>query len=468
MAKKWSELLESVLIESVAAEGKAIAHINGKVLFVSNVIPGDIADIQVLRSRRGYMEGKLIRLVKPSKDRQVPFCSHSGVCGGCKWQLLPYYLQLQYKEQQVVDQLTRIGKLKLPEVSPIIGSEKTVCYRNKLEFTFSENRWIEQEKESFELSGKERLGLGFHISGLFDKVLDIKRCYLQREPSNELRLFIKEFAIVHGLSFFNLREQTGFLRNIQVRTTSLGENMLTVVFHHDDPDNINFLLNAIRERFPALTSINYIINGKRNDSISDLPVFNFSGGDAIYEEMDGLRFRIGPKSFFQTNTEQACRMYRIARDFAGLTGKEVVYDLYTGTGTIALFVSSLAKKVIGIEYVDEAIADAWINARENKIDNCTFFAGDMKDILNEDFIAGNGKPDVIILDPPRAGIHPDVAKVIVKAMPRRIVYISCNPASQARDISLLSDHYKITAVQPVDMFPHTHHLENIVRLELVN
>ncbi|MDD2424514.1 MAG: 23S rRNA (uracil(1939)-C(5))-methyltransferase RlmD [Bacteroidales bacterium] len=465
MVKKTPQILESVKIESVASEGKAIAHINGKVLFVTNAIPGDVADIRILRSRKGYMEGKILRFSELSPDRTEPVCSHFGVCGGCKWQMLPYRLQLKFKEQQVIDQLKRIGRLDLPEISPILGSEKIYEYRNKLEFTFSANRWIEKYSEAENIEDEQRKALGFHISGMFDKVLDIKKCYLQPEPSNEVRLFIKEFALANGLTFFNLREQTGFLRNIQFRNSSIGQTMVTVVFYYEDKEKISLLLDAVRLKFIELTSINYIINDKKNDSISDLPVINYSGADAIDEDMDGLKFRIGPKSFFQTNTSQSLKMYRIAKEFAGLTGNETVYDLYTGTGTIALFMASGAKKVIGIEYVPEAIEDALFNAENNGIKNARFFAGDMKDILKPSFIEDNGIPDVLILDPPRAGIHPDVAKVIVEANPSIIVYISCNPATQARDLAMMSHQYRITNVQPLDMFPHTHHLENIVRLE---
>ena len=466
MKQKVPQTIESVKIESIASEGKAIAHINGKVLFVANAVPGDVADIQIVRSKKDYMEGKIIKFKELSKNRVEPFCSHFGICGGCKWQMLPYPLQLESKEQQVTDQLTRIGKLNLPEISPIIGSEKTTEYRNKLEFTFSDSRWLEQLPEDKEFPANEP-GLGFHISGFFDKVLDIKKCHLQREPSNKIRLFVKEFALANDMTFFNLREQTGFLRNLTIRSSSIGENMLTVVFYYKEIQKIELLLNAVIERFPELTSINYIINEKRNDTVFDLPVYHYWGRDSIFEEMDGLKFKIGPKSFFQTNSDQARRMYSIARDFAGLTGKEIVYDLYTGTGTIALFVASLAKKVIGIEYIQEAIDDAVINSKINGIENCHFFAGDMRNVLNPEFIEKNGEPDVIILDPPRAGIHPDVAKVIIDIKPAIIVYISCNPASQARDLAKMSQDYRITNVQPLDMFPHTHHLENIVRLERV-
>jgi len=466
MRRKEREVLENVKIEAIAAEGKAIAHINGKVLFVPFAIPGDIVNILVTRKKSGYMEGSVLSITTPSPDRKTPFCSHYGTCGGCKWQPLPYPLQLKFKEQQVVDQLTRIGKLELPAISPILGSEKTEFYRNKLEYTFSKKRWIESKDEMVNLSDKDVLGLGFHISGYFDKVLDIEKCYLQEEPSNSIRLFIKDFAVNHDYTFFDLREQTGFLRTIVIRTSSTSEVMLIIVFAYEDKELRVRLLDEIIKNFPQITSLNYVINSKKNDTISDLPVHLYSGNDSIYEKMENLRFKIGPKSFYQTNSEQAYRLYSVVREFAALSGNEILYDLYTGTGTIALFLSSLAKKAVGVEYVPEAIEDAFINAKENGIENCSFFAGDMKDILTPEFIAVHGKPNVIILDPPRAGIHPDVAKVIVEAEPDKIVYVSCNPATQARDIAAMCDKYEITRVQPVDMFPHTHHLENVVLMEI--
>lgn len=467
MGRRDKEFLEGVVIDSVAAEGKAIAHVNGKVLFVPHAIPGDVADIQVNIKRKGYMEGYIVNLVKPSELRIDPFCSHYGVCGGCKWQSLPYELQLKYKGQQVEDQLTRIGHLKLPQILPVLGSEKTQEYRNKLEYTFSDKRWIESRSEMENIPENERQGLGFHIAGLFDKVLDIKKCYLQPEPSNQIRLFVREFALKHGYTFFNIREQSGFLRNLTIRNTTTGEVMVIVVFAYEDVEMRQALLDALKANFPQITSLNYVINGKKNDNISDLECITYSGNDAIYEKMEGLSFRIGPKSFYQTNSEQAYRLYSVVRDFAQLKGEEIVYDLYTGTGTIALFLASQASKVIGIEYVPEAIEDAKVNAKNNNLNNTTFYAGDMKDMLTTEFVAQHGKPDVIVLDPPRAGIHPDVAKVVVEAAPEKIVYVSCNPATQARDLALMSENYTITAVQPVDMFPHTHHVENVVKLERI-
>ena len=476
MGRRDRELLTDILVEAVAAEGKAIAHVNGKVLFVPFAVPGDIVDVQVKIKRKGFMEGYVTKIVKPSPNRIDPFCSHFGICGGCKWQILPYSFQLKFKQQQVIDQLTRIGHLDLPIISPILGSEHEREYRNKLEYTFSSKRWIESGIEAENLSPAERVGLGFHISGLFDKVLDIQKCYLQHDLSNRIRLFVKKFAIENDMPFFDLREQTGLLRNIIIRNTSAGEWMVTVVFAGVKPENSSsskaslnnnstLLLDAITAEFTQVTSLNYIINNKKNDSIADLEYVNYNGDDAIYEVMEGLRFRIGPKSFYQTNSEQAYKLYSVVRDFAALNGDEVLYDLYTGTGTIALFLASQVKKVIGIEYVPEAIEDAIVNARNNNVTNTSFYTGDMRDILTDSFIEENGKPDVMVLDPPRAGIHPDVAKVILRSSPAKIVYISCNPASQARDIALMKDNYTIEKVQPIDMFPHTHHVENVILLK---
>lgn len=463
--KKQDIILENVTIEAVAAEGKALAHVDGAVVFVQFAVPGDVVDIKVTKKKKNYMEGFILRLVTPSPHRLKPFCKYFGTCGGCKWQPLPYGMQLQAKQQQVYDQLVRIGHLDVPEIQTIIGSEKTQMYRNKLEFTFSSRRWIYEDENPDELSATERLGLGFHVGRFFDKVLDIDRCYLQDSPSNEIRNFIRAYAIENKLSFFDIREHTGFLRTMVVRTTEKGNVMLIMCFYHEDAPARTALLDAVAAEFPQITSLYYVINGKANDSISDQECVLYKGDEAIYEEMEGLKFKIGPKSFYQTNTAQAYRLYSTAREFAALTGTETVYDLYTGTGTIAQFVSRQAAKVIGIEYVPEAIEDAKTNAENNGIENCSFFAGDMKDVLTEAFISEHGRPDVIILDPPRAGIHPDVAKVILSAEPGRIVYVSCNPASQARDLEVLCEKYRITAVRPVDMFPQTHHVENVVALQ---
>lgn len=461
--KKEKTILHNVLIEEVAAEGNAIARVDGKVLFVPQAVPGDVADICVTKSKKNYMEGYVADIIHPSPYRQKPFCIHYGICGGCKWQPLPYRMQLEAKEKQVYDQLVRIGKLDVPEIEPIIGSERQRYYRNKLEFTFSKRRWLLEGENPDEVTGNDRLGLGFHVGRFFDKVLDIKECHLQPDPSNDIRLFIKRHALENGIEFFDLREHTGVLRNLTIRTASSGETMIILSVTRFD-EKIAELLNAVADNFPQISSVYYFINTKANDSTSDLTAVLYRGKDTIYEEMEGLRFRIGPKSFFQTNSLQAYNLYKVAREFAGLTGKETVYDLYTGTGTIAQFVSSRVSKVIGIEYVREAVEDAAANCRDNGISNCEFFAGDMKDILTGEFLKEHGRPDVIILDPPRAGIHPDVAKTILEAAPERIVYVSCNPASQARDIALLSERYSIGRVRPVDMFPQTHHVENVVLL----
>ena len=472
--KKIDLTLHDVIIENVAAEGKSLAHVHlpeddpdgpGRILFVEFAVPGDVVDVRIIKKKSSYLEGRICRLVKPSEARQEPFCKHFGICGGCRWQPLPYEMQLAAKQQQVYDQLTRIGHLELPEISPIIGSENTVFYRNKLEFSASNRRWILPGEDPESLSDSEKCGLGFHVGKFFDKVLDIDRCWLQPEPSNAIRLFIKQYALCNGLSFYDIRNNHGLLRNMFIRTAEGGQVMLIICFGEDSPA-IRPMLEAIRDEFPGITSLYYVVNTKLNDSISDQECVLFHGNEAIYEHMEGLSFKIGPKSFYQTNAPQALQLYRKAREFAALTGKETVYDLYTGTGTIAQFVSAQASQVIGIEYVPEAIEDARINAEANGISNCCFFAGDMKDILTDQFIARHGRPDVMIVDPPRAGMHPDVVATILRAAPGRIVYVSCNPASQARDIALMSEKYRITAVQPVDMFPHTQHVENICRLEL--
>lgn len=464
--KKLDLILENVKIEAVAAEGKSLAHVDGTVVFVEFAVPGDIVNVKVTKKKKNYMEGFILEIVKPSEDRLQPFCEHFGICGGCRWQPLPYDMQLKAKQQQVWDQLVRIGHLEIPDISPILPSDKTKYYRNKLEFTFSNKRWIYNNEDPDSLTDEERLGLGFHVGKFFDKVLDIKHCSLQPEHSNEIRLFIREYAISHNLEFYNIRENTGFLRNIIVRNNQVGDVMLTVCFAFDDQDKIVPMLDAIAAEFPQIKSLHYVINEKLNDSISDLDCILYKGEDAIWETMGKLKFKIGPKSFYQTNSEQAYKLYSVAKEFAALTGNEVVYDLYTGTGTIAQFISDKASKVIGIEYVKEAIEDARINAEANGITNCTFFDGDMKDILTADFIKEHGKPEVMIIDPPRAGMHPDVVKVIMEAAPERIVYVSCNPASQARDLAMMSPMYEITAVQPVDMFPHTMHVENVCALKL--
>ena len=463
--KKTDILLESITIEAVAAEGKALAHVEGMVVFVDFAVPGDVVDIRVFKKKKNYMEGRVERLITPSPVRQEPFCEHFGVCGGCRWQLLPYSLQLEAKRQQVEEQLVGIGHLSVPEIRPTLPSKRTQEYRNKLEYSASAKRWILSGENPDTVPENDRMGLGFHVGKFFDKVLDIKECHLQREPSNAIRLFIKRFCVEHGYDFYDIRENKGFFRGVFVRTDEQGDVMLIVCLGHEDKSRREALLDAILAEFPQVSSLYYVINRKLNDSVSDQECILYKGDATISETMEDLRFRIGPKSFYQTNSLQAYRLYCVARDFADLSGNEVVYDLYTGTGTIAQFVSRKAKKVIGIEYVPEAIEDAVANAEANGITNCAFFAGDMKDVLNAEFIAANGHPDVIILDPPRSGIHPDVAKVIMDAAPERMVYVSCNPASQARDLAIFAPTYEITAVQPVDMFPHTMHVENVVALK---
>jgi len=463
--RKELPLLEKVRITDIGAEGNALARVDNLVVFVPMLIPGDVVDIRVVKKRKKYLEGRVIKFHEYSSDRIKPRCIHFGVCGGCKWQHLPYHLQLQYKEKQVRDNLTRIGKIELPDIYPIIGSSKEFLYRNKLEYTFSDKRWLTKEEVDSGNRYENENALGFHIPGLFDKVLDIKECHLQPEPSNSIKNAARDYALRNNLQFFNLREQKGFLRNLVVRNSLEGKVMVIAVFFQDDALKREGLLDFLASEFPQITSLMYVINSKRNDSLNDQNPVLYKGDNHLVEEMDGLKFRIGPKSFYQTNTEQALQLYRVAKDFAGLTGEETVYDLYTGTGTIANFIAASASKVIGIEYVEEAVKDAKINSEINNIHNTFFFAGDMKDILSEKFLEENGKPDVIITDPPRAGMHEDVVKTIVKASPGKIVYVSCNPSTQARDILSLSGDYQVTRVQPVDMFPHTHHVENVVLLK---
>jgi 23S rRNA (uracil1939-C5)-methyltransferase len=425
-------------------------------------------DLQVRRKKHNYAEAEAVKFHEYSEKRAVPFCEHYGVCGGCVWQILPYSEQLKYKQKQVVDALTRIGHVELPEISPIIGSEKTQCYRNKLEFTFSNKRWLTREEVASGVDF-ERNAVGFHITGAFDKVLPIEKCWLQDDICNQIRNAIRDYALEHGYTFIDLRQHTGMMRNLVIRTASTGELMVIVVARvegAEEREKFLALMEYVKQTFPQITSLQYVINNKVNDSIGDLDVELYSGRDHIFEEMEGLRFKIGPKSFYQTNSEQAYQLYKVARGFAQLSGNELVYDLYTGTGTIANFVSRQARQVIGIEYVPEAIEDAKVNSAVNGIENTLFYAGDMKDILTDDFIAEHGRPDVIITDPPRAGMHPDVINVILNAAPQRIVYVSCNPATQARDLQLLDVKYKVEAVQPVDMFPQTHHVENVVLLTL--
>ncbi|RLD62367.1 MAG: 23S rRNA (uracil(1939)-C(5))-methyltransferase RlmD [Bacteroidetes bacterium] len=465
--RKQLPFFEKVKITDIGSEGKAIAKINDLIVFIPFVIPGDIVDIQINKKKKNFLEGYAVKFHEYSPNRQEAFCSHFGICGGCKWQILPYEDQLKFKQKQVVDNLERIGKIELKHVINILPSEKTTYYRNKLEYSFSNKRWLtndEIDDEGNEI--KQMNALGFHIPKKFDKILDIEHCYLQKEPSNEIRLSIKKYALANNLTFFDLRKQTGFLRNIIIRTSTTNELMVIVSFFYEDKKEREKLLTHLSENFKEITSLMYVINSKPNDSITDLEVKLFKGKDHIFEVMENLKFKIGPKSFYQTNSEQAYNLYKIVREFADLSGTENVYDLYTGTGTIANFVANKSKKVIGIEYVKEAIDDAKINSEINSINNTEFFAGDMKDILSQEFIDKKGKPDVIIIDPPRAGMHKNVIESLLYAMPKKIVYVSCNPATQARDINLLLDNYSVEKIQPVDMFPHTHHVENVALLKL--
>lgn len=466
--RKPLPILTDILITDVAAEGKAIAKVDNLVIFVPYVVPGDVVDLQIKRKKHSYAEAEAIALKKPSELRAKPFCKHFGVCGGCKWQCLPYEEQLRFKQKQVWDNLTRIGKIELPEMMPILGSKHVARYRNKLEFGFSNKKWLTSEQVASGVQFDCMDAVGFHIPGAFDKILDIEECHLMDDINNRLRNGIRAYALAHGLTFFDLRQQTGLLRNMMIRTSATGEIMLLMQFcmrGADDEAQAKALLEHLHATFPEVTSLLYVNNTKCNDTIGDLDVITFAGTPFIYETMEGLRFKVGPKSFYQTNTEQAYELYKVARNFAALTGDELVYDLYTGTGTIANFVARQARQVVGIEYVPEAIEDAKVNAELNGLDNTLFYAGDMKDILTTGFIERHGKPDVIITDPPRAGMHADVVNAILFAAPRRIVYVSCNPATQARDLALLDADYRVTKVQPVDMFPQTHHVENVVCLE---
>jgi 23S rRNA (uracil1939-C5)-methyltransferase len=466
--KKPFPILENVTITDVAAEGKSMARVNDLVVFVPFTVPGDIVDLQIKKKKHNYCEAEVARFVEYSQLRAKPMCEHFGVCGGCKWQNLPYEEQLRFKQKQVFDQLSRIGKVELPEFRPILGSAQTSEYRNKLEFGCSNKRWLTKEQIESGFKYDNMNGIGFHITGAFDKILPIEKCWLMDDTHNKIRNEIRDYAFATGMSFFDLRAQKGLLRDIIIRNSNSGEWMVIVQFHYDEPgdeERALALLKHIGDAFPQITSLLYVNNQKCNDTIGDQEVMVYKGEDHIIEKMEDLRFKVGPKSFYQTNTEQAYHLYCVARDFASLTGNELVYDLYTGTGTIANFVAGRARQVIGIEYVPEAIEDAKVNSGLNGISNTLFYAGDMKDILTDDFISAHGKPDVIITDPPRAGMHQDVVNTILNAAPDRIVYVSCNPATQARDLGLLDTSYKVAAVQPVDMFPHTPHVENVVLLK---
>lgn len=459
-----AELLTAIPIERIAAEGKCLARVNGQVIFVVGVAPGDIVDLRITKKKKNFLEATPIKFHQYSPDRVISFCEHFSYCGGCKWQHITYESQLAYKQQEVVDQLTRIGKVALPVINPIIPSADTRYYRNKLEFTFTNKRWLTNEEVK---SGESlnRDGAGFHIPGQFDKILDIQHCYLQPDPSNAIRLAIRNYALENGLSFYDLHEQHGLLRNLIVRTSSTGEVMVILQFGEEDKAGIAGIMLFVQNTFPEISSLNYVVNTKKNETFHDLEVVCYAGKPFITETMEGLQFRIGPKSFYQTNSQQAYELYKVARSFAGLTGNEIVYDLYTGTGTIAQFISKQAKKVVGIEYVPAAIKDAETNAQLNNLDNCVFYAGDIKDMLNQDFIAKEGRPDVVITDPPRAGMHADVVATLVATGAKKIVYVSCNAATQARDLALMDEAYAVKAVQPVDMFPQTYHVENVVLLE---
>lgn len=463
--KMKNKVITNLLIERIASEGKCLGHHEEKVVFVTGVAPGDVVDVRITKGKSSFMEGEPVKFHEYSKERIDPFCSHFGTCGGCKWQHINYDLQKTYKRQQVLDQFQRIAKVEIPEVLPTLGSEKTRYYRNKLDFTFSNKKWLTIEQIQ---SGEDfdRNALGFHIPKMFDKIIDVDHCYLQGSISNDVRNELRTFALANKLSFYDIRNQVGLLRNLIIRTTSTEQSMVIVQFGEDDPEGIQMVMEFLNEKFPEITSLLYVINTKGNETFHDLELVTFAGNDFIEEEMEGLKFRIGPKSFYQTNSEQAYELYKVARDFAHLQGNEVVYDLYTGTGTIANFVAKKAKQVIGIEYVPAAIEDAKINSQINGIDNTLFYAGDMKDMLNEEFIANHAAPDLIITDPPRAGMDEKVVQMLLRLNSPKIVYVSCNPATQARDVALLGEKYKVEKIQPVDMFPQTYHVENVVLLTL--
>jgi 23S rRNA (uracil1939-C5)-methyltransferase len=468
MARKITNkiVFDHIKVLDAGAKGVSVAKApDGKVIFIPNVVPGDVVDIQTLKKRKAYYEGKAVKFHEFSEHRIEPICEHFGVCGGCKWQNMKYSQQLYYKQNEVKNHLQRIGKIELPEFEPILGSEKQFFYRNKMEFSFSNSRWLTQDEIESQDDLGNRNALGFHIPKMWDKILDINKCHLQEDPSNAIRNEIREFANSNNLTFFNPRSHEGLLRTLMLRTASTGEIMVLIQFFEDDKQNRELLLDHLYEKFPQITSLQYVINNKANDTLYDTNIKLYKGRDYILEEMEGLKFSINAKSFYQTNSDQAYELYKITRDFAGLTGNEIVYDLYTGTGTIAQFVSKNAKKVIGVESVPEAIEDAKANAKRNEITNCEFFVGDMKVVFNEAFIAQHGKPDVIITDPPRDGMHKDVVEQLLKIEAQKIVYVSCNSATQARDLALMDEKYKVTRVRPVDMFPQTHHVENVVLLE---
>tara|TARA_Y100000588_G_scaffold24783_1_gene24753 strand:- start:4089 stop:5501 length:1413 start_codon:yes stop_codon:yes gene_type:complete len=465
--KKSRKIFSNVLVTDAGAKGKSIAKApDGRVIFISNAVPGDVVDIQTMKQRKAYYEGKAIKIHEYSPKRTEPVCKHFGTCGGCKWQNMHYDYQLEYKQREVVNNLQRLGKIELPEITPISGSKDIYFYRNKMEFSFSDSKWLTLKQIQSDEIIEDRNALGFHIPGMWDKILDIDKCHLQRDPSNAIRNGVKEFATQNNIPFFNTRNQEGLLRTLMIRTSSIGELMVLVQFFKDDQGPRELVMNYLKETFPEITSLLYVINEKGNDTIYDQEVLCYAGRDHIFEEMEGLKFKINAKSFYQTNSEQAYELYKITRDFAGLNGDETVFDLYTGTGTIAQFVAKKAKKVIGVEAVPDAITAAKENAQLNGIENVEFYVGDMKNVFNDAFIAQHGQPDVVITDPPRDGMHKDVVAQLIKIKADRIVYVSCNSATQARDLALLDEHYKVERVQPVDMFPQTHHVENVVLLKL--
>lgn len=461
---KKNIFVENAPIVDISSEGKAVAKVDGMVIFVDGAVPGDVADIMITRKKNNYAEGHVTSIKKMSENRVSQKCEHFGHCGGCKWQNMAYDTQLGFKQKTVSDALTRIGHLDISTLKPILGNKESYFYRNKLEFSFSDKKWLTNEEVKSGTDIDNRNGLGFHIPRMFDKILDIKNCYLQPEPSNSIRNEIREFALKNNLSFFNVRGKHGLLRTLMIRTSSNGEIMVVIQFFENQPENIQMILNHIKSEFPQITSLQYAINPKGNDTLQDLEIITFYGRDHIFEEMEGLKFKISARSFYQTNSSQAYELYKITRDLCGLTGNEIVYDLYTGTGTIANFVAKQAKKVIGVEYVEDAVVDARENSKINQIENTLFYSGDMKEVLNHEFIDKHEQPDVIITDPPRAGMHEDVVRVLLKSAPKKIVYVSCNPATQARDLAMMMEHYYIADIKPVDMFPQTAHVENVVLL----
>jgi 23S rRNA (uracil1939-C5)-methyltransferase len=466
--KNKNIVLEKILVEDYAAEGKSLARLDGKVIFIENAVPGDVVDLRLLKNKKDWAEGFVINFHEYAAQRIAPFCSHFGVCGGCQWQMLPYEKQLQYKQKQVEDNLQRIGKVSLPAIAPILGAVDTKFYRNKMEYTFSNRRFLLKEELHDDSISPMQNVAGFHAKGIFDKVIDINTCYLQQEPTNKIRIAVRDFAIRHNFSFYDIKQQQGFLRTMQLRICTTGEIMVNIMLGHEDEEKRIALLKYISEKFPEITTLLYTINTKGNDSLFGLSPQIYHGKGFAIERLDEFQFKIGPKSFFQTNTKQAERLYNVAKDFAELTGSETVYDLYCGTGSIGIFVSKLAKKIIGVEAVDEAIKDAQENAALNNISHASFFTGDVIEICNDDFFAKHGKPDVIITDPPRAGMHEKLVKKLLQIEAPLIVYVSCNPATQARDLNLLDEKYSVTKIQPVDMFPHTHHIENVAQLKLKN